>query len=66
MAISGIYGISSAEYIFDNTDISYIGFPVEGVCGTVIEPNAPMLAICIGSRHKEIGWEFICQYLDED
>ena len=64
--ISGIYGISSAEYIFDNTDISYIGFPVEGVCGTVIEPNAPMLAICIGSRHKEIGWEFICQYLDED
>ncbi len=64
--IAGIYEISRAEYIFDATDICYIGYPMEGVSGTVISPDAPMLAISIGSEHKEVCWEFIGQYLDRD
>lgn len=64
--IAGIYEISRAEYIFGDTDICYIGYPMEGVSGTVISPDAPMLAISIGSEHKEVCWEFIGQYLDRD
>lgn len=62
--IGGIYGIASAEYIFDDKDISYIGYPVEGVSGTVISPASSVLAISGKSKHKEICWEFISQYLD--
>lgn len=64
--IAGIYEISRAEYIFSDTDICYIGYPMEGVSGTVISPDAPMLAISIGSEHKEVCWKFIGQYLDRD
>ncbi|MBD5472173.1 MAG: hypothetical protein HDR20_04525 [Lachnospiraceae bacterium] len=56
--------IARAEYIFGSTDISYIGYPVEGVSGTVISPKSPVLAISGKSKHKEICWEFISQYLD--
>ncbi|MDE7250934.1 MAG: extracellular solute-binding protein [Lachnospiraceae bacterium] len=62
--IMGIYDIADAEYIFGSTDISYIGYPVEGVSGTVISPKSPVLAISGKSKHKEICWEFISQYLD--
>lgn len=62
--IMDIYDIARAEYIFDDADISYIGYPVEGVSGTVISPKAPVLAISGKSGHKEICWEFISQYLD--
>lgn len=62
--IMGGYDIADAEYVFDDTDISYIGYPVEGVSGTVISPKSPVLAISGKSGHKEICWEFISQYLD--
>ncbi|MCM1125796.1 MAG: ABC transporter substrate-binding protein [Lachnospiraceae bacterium] len=64
--IMGIYDIARAEYIFASTDISYIGYPVEGTSGTVISPKSPVLAISGKSEYKEICWEFISQYLGEE
>lgn len=66
LRLSNIYDISSAEHIFDSNNISYIGFPVEGRSGTVIKESGPMLAISIGSKHKEIAWEFIRQFLSDE
>ncbi len=62
----GIYDICKAELIFGEKDVTYVGFPVEGKCGTVIRPSYPMLAISIGSKHKEAAWSFIRQFLEED
>lgn len=62
--IMGVYDIADREYVFDDKDISYIGYPVEGVSGTVISPASSVLAISGKSKHKEICWEFISQYLD--
>lgn len=64
--IFGIYGIADSEYVFDDNDISYIGYPVEKMSGTVISPASPMLAISSKSQHKEVCWEFINQYLDKE
>lgn len=65
LRLTNIYSICRAEYIFDEEDISYIGFPVEGSSGTVINPSDTMLAISVGSGHKEAAWEFISQFLEE-
>lgn len=60
-----IYDICSSELIFGEADVTYIGFPVEGGSGTVIKPAETSLAISIGSDHKDVAWEFICQFLDK-
>ena len=62
---SSIYDICGAELIFGEEDVTYIGFPVEGESGTVIKPAEQALAISIGSKHKDVAWEFICQFLDK-
>lgn len=63
--LSQIYDICKAEHIFDEEDITYIGFPVEGVCGTVIKPGGPVLAISRNSEHKDAAWQFIYQCLEK-
>lgn len=57
------FDICRAEYIFGASDLSYIGFPVEGSCGTVVTSTGPMLAMSAASEHKEAAWEFIRQFL---
>lgn len=64
--MSTIYDICKAEFIFGEEEISYIGFPVEGACGTVVKPSDIMLAISANSEHKDAAWEFIQQFLQED
>lgn len=61
-----IYDICSAELVFGEAEVTYIGFPVEGECGTVVKPAEQTLAISIGSNHKDVAWEFICQFLEEN
>ena len=65
LRLSEIYDICKAELIFGEKDVAYIGFPLDGECGTVIRPSYPMLAISIGSEYKEAAWEFIVGFLDE-
>lgn len=64
--LSDIYDICKAELVFGEEDVTYIGFPVDGNCGTAIRPSYPMLAISIGSKHKEAAWSFIGQFLEKD
>lgn len=63
--MTDIYDICKAEFIFGE-QVSYIGFPVEQSSGTVIIPTGSMLAISISSEHKEIAWEFIYGFLQEE
>ncbi len=65
LRLSNILDICRAEFIFGEEEISYVGFPMEGECGTVINAAGPMLAISVNSRNKEASWEFISRFLDE-
>ena len=65
VSISTVYDICEEELIFGGEQVTFIGFPVEGGCGTMIESCGPVLAVGQGSRHKEAAWEFIRQCLDE-
>ena len=44
-------------------EVIYIGYPVNGNNGTVVEPGELTLAISAGSEHKDIAWEFLSQFL---
>lgn len=65
LQIRSIFDICKPEFIFGEEEIAYIGFPVEENCGTVIKAAGPVLAISISSRHKEVSWEFISRFLEE-
>lgn len=63
--LSSVYDICDAELILGEP-VTYIGYPVEGADGTVIEASDMMLAISSVSKHKEIAWEFLSQFLEEE
>lgn len=64
LQMENIYDICKGDLIFGEAT-KYVGFPVEEGSGTVIKPSETMLAISSCSENKEIAWEFICQFLDE-
>lgn len=66
LQLNNIFDICHGEFIFGEEEITYIGFPMEGECGTVIKPAGPMLAISVNSRYKEASWEFISRFLEEE
>lgn len=59
VSIRTVYDICRAEYIFDEQEVTFIGFPVKGRSGTMIQSCGPVLAISKGSTHKDAAWEFI-------
>lgn len=59
ISFSTVYDICRAELIFDEQEIEYIGFPVEGTCGTIIQTCGPVLAISRNSIRKDAAWDFI-------
>lgn len=61
-----VYDICRTELIFDNQEVTFIGFPVEGTCGTVLQACGPVLAISKGSRQKEAAWDFISWCLSRE
>lgn len=61
-----VYDICRTELIFNNQEVTFIGFPVEGTCGTVLQSCGPVLAISRGSRKKEAAWEFISWCLNRE
>ncbi len=64
-SISDIYDICNMEFLFDGNE-TYIGYPVEGNSGTMAESCGCMLGISFSSKHKEVAWEFIAGFLQED
>lgn len=66
ITIQDVFDICKAEYIFDDREITFIGFPVESGCGTMIEPSGPVLAVSGVSAHSEAAWDFIEWCLGED
>ncbi len=62
--MSNIYDICKAEYFFE--DPIYIGYPVAGESGTIINPKGSVFAISIHSKDKEASWEFVRQFLALD
>ena len=64
-SISDIYDICNMEYLFNGNE-TYIGYPVEGNSGTMVKNCGPMLGISFSSKHKEVAWEFIAGFLQED
>ena len=67
VSISGIYDICEPEFLFDGNEV-YIGYPVEGNgnSGTMAKICGSMLGISISSEHKDVAWEFIAGFLEED
>lgn len=65
VSITELYDICKAEYLFDGNEV-YIGYPVEGKSGTVAKNWGPMLAISFSCEHKDVAWEFIAGFLQED
>lgn len=63
MNISSVYDTCDAEYIFDGQEVTFIGYPVEGRSGTIIESFGPVLAISAGSENKDAAWEFVSECL---
>ena len=66
VSISGIYDICGTGRILATDEVAYVGFPVSEGYGTVIQPSPLVLAISANSRHKDISWEFIAQFLASD
>lgn len=64
--ISGIYDICRVSRILATDEVVYVGFPVSEGYGTVIQPSSLVLAISANSKHKDISWEFIVQFLASD
>lgn len=65
LRIKTVYDIRSAEYIWGEQDVTYIGFPTEEKNGTVVKPGRTVLAISRNSNHKKEAWRFIEQCLGE-
>lgn len=65
MILSSVYDICKAELILKEEPV-YIGYPVNGDDGTVIQASELMLAISGVSEHKEVAWDFLCQFLSEE
>lgn len=63
VSVSGIYDICRAGRILATDEVAYVGFPVGGGYGTVIQPSSLVLAISATSEYKDISWEFIAQFL---
>ncbi len=63
--ITELYDICNAEYLFDGNEV-YIGYPVEGNSGTVVQNWGPMLGISFSCKYKDVAWEFIAGFLKED
>lgn len=57
--INSIYDICRVEAIFGENDVNFIGFPVNGTSGTMIQSSGPVLAINKNSRNKTGAWEFL-------
>jgi len=66
ISVQDAFDICKAEYIFDDREITFIGFPVESGCGTMIRPSGPVLAINSVSTHSEAAWDFIEWCLGEE
>lgn len=62
--IGKVYDICSAGRVLSTDGVVYVGFPVGGGYGTVIQPSSLVLAISADSPHKDISWEFIAQFLE--
>lgn len=63
VSVSGIYDICRAGRILATDEVAYVGFPVGGGYGTVIQPSSLVLAISATSEYKDISWEFIARFL---
>lgn len=63
--LRSFYDICRAELIFGDQEVCFIGFPVEGTCGTVLHSCGPVLAINRNSAHKDMAWMFIEKCLGE-
>lgn len=63
VSLNSVYDISKTEAIMGQ-NITYIGYPTNGLSGTVIEPGSLMLAISADSEHKKAAWEFINQFIE--
>lgn len=59
ISLRTVYDICEAETIFDENEVVFIGFPVEGTCGTVLQSCGPVLAINRNSTHKAVAWNFV-------
>lgn len=66
ISISNEFDVYRAECIFDEEDVTFIGFPTDGASGTMLQTDGPVLAISIGSTNKEAASEFIRWCLSEE
>ncbi len=57
--IRTIYDICRAEHIFGGEEVTFIGFPIDGKNGTMIQSCGPVLAISRNSGYKSAAWAFI-------
>lgn len=66
ISVADVFDICKAGIIFDEREVTYIGFPVEDGCGTMIQSCGPVLAVSHNSAHTGAAIDFIEWCLDED
>lgn len=66
MHLRDAFDICRADHIFGEEEISYIGFPVKGICGTMITPGNVVLAIVSDSACKDAAWQFVYSFFSEE
>lgn len=64
--LSALFDIKKVEYILDDRDIVFIGFPSDGTSGIVITPGAMNIAVSIGSKNKAGAKDFLLFLLDKE
>lgn len=65
ISINSVYDICRVETIFGENDVNFIGFPVNGTCGTMIQSSGPVLAVNRNSRNKAESWNFLSWMLQD-
>ncbi|MCD8327331.1 MAG: ABC transporter substrate-binding protein [Lachnospiraceae bacterium] len=65
VSLSSVYDIAVPEVYFGE-NVTFIGYPARDGNGTIISAGSLVVAISALSEQKEMAWEFISQFLEED
>lgn len=64
--IRDVYDICRVGHIFGEKKVTFVGFPIDGKNGTMLQSTGPVLAISRNSRQKEVAWDFLSWLLDTE
>ncbi len=66
VSISDVYDCTKVRLVFGGSQVSYIGYPMDGKDGNTVVPGRFILGINKNSDNKEAAWGFIKSFLEEE